>query len=281
MKMKKWAISAAAALMLGAFGGMGAAQAAPSYMDSVAAAETRQDLAHAETMALLWMRTSAEYRALCYQGYHAAMASVDAALADPARKAKPLAIVLDCDETVVDNTPELGGAAAAGNGNYDSPWWIASIDEERAEAMPGAADFLNAVADKGVAVFYVTNRYEPTSYDATERNLKRLDFPMVDREHLLLATTTGNKQPRYDAIAEKYDIVIFMGDNAGDFPIGTYGKGMEERNAIADAHRHCWGAEYIVFPNPVYGGWVSALAKGYMKMTPEERGKVNRAYIGK
>ncbi len=242
-------------------------------------AESAQQTADAEVMALLWMRTTAEYRALCYQGYNAAMAEVDRALADPARSGKPLAIVLDCDETVVDNTAALARAAADGNGLYTSPWWNAWVARGEAEALPGAADFLNAVHAKGVAIFYVTNRLESTGYAATERNLCALGFPSVDRKHLLLAVDTGNKQIRFDQIAARYDVVCYMGDNAGDLPIGTYGKDRAGRNAVIDAHRADFGTKYIVFPNPVYGAWVSALAPHYFDLTPEERREANRLLL--
>lgn len=241
-------------------------------------AESARQTADAEVMALLWMRTAAEYRALCYQGYNAAMAEIDRALVD-ARRDRPLAIVLDCDETVVDNTPALAAAAADGSGLYTSPWWNAWVAKGEAAAMPGAADFLNAVHAKGVAIFYVTNRLESVGYDATERNLRALGFPSVDREHLLLATTTGNKQIRFDAIAAKYDVVCYMGDNAGDLPLGTYGKDRAARNGLIDEHAKEFGTKYIVFPNPVYGAWVSALAANYLGMTPEERAAANEALL--
>lgn len=255
-----------------------AACAVPGYaaeMPACAPRTSEQQLADAETMALLWMRTAAEYRALCYQGYNAAMAEINRALTDSRRGEKPLAIILDCDETVVDNTPALGGAAAAGNGRYTSPWWNEWVAQGNSAAMPGAADFLNEVHKKGVAIFYVTNRLESTGYEATERNLRALGFPSVDREHLLLAVDKGNKQERFDKVAAKYDVILYMGDNAGDLPLDTYGKDRAGRNAVIDAHRKDFGTKYIVFPNPVYGAWVSALAEGYLSLSPEERGAVD------
>lgn len=282
----KWSRNVVLAAMLAAALG-GAADAAvkgeapAAAVGSVQAASTEsaRQTADAETMALLWMRTAAEYRALCYQGYNAAMAEIDRALADPARQEKPLAIVLDCDETVVDNTPALAEAAADGSGLYTSPWWNVWVAKGESSAMPGAADFLNAVHAKGVAIFYVTNRLESTGYAATERNLRALGFPSVDREHLLLATTTGNKQIRFDAIAAKYDVVCYMGDNAGDLPLGTYGKDRAARNGIIDGHAKDFGTKYIVFPNPVYGAWVSALAANYLGLSPEARAAANEALL--
>lgn len=238
-----------------------------------------KELAQQETFALLWMRSSAEYRALCYQAYNAALAQVDKALADPARKGKPLAIVLDADETVVDNTMGMGRSVAADNGRFTSPWWRDWIHEAKSGAMPGAADFLNAVQRKGVSIFYVSNRYSKINYGATARNFKALNFPSVDAEHLLLMTTTSNKQPRYDAIAEKYDIILYMGDNYGDFPIGSANRTMAERNGVIDAHQADFGMKFIVFPNPAYGSWVSALHDHYMALTPAERDAVNKTIL--
>ena len=233
-----------------------------------------QQLADAQYMALLWMRTSAEYRALCYQGYNAALMAIDRAQANPAaRSGKPLAIVLDCDETVTDNTRVMAEAAAAGNGRYDALWWRATVHEARSEAMPGAVEFLSEVARRGVAIFYVSNRWSEVNYEPTVRNLKALGFPSVDAEHILLRDDLkrSDKEPRFDRITEDYDVVVYMGDNTGDLPLYTSGKTRDERNALIDAAKADFGTRYIVFPNPVYGAWVSAMSKEYMTMTPEAR----------
>ena len=233
-----------------------------------------QQLADAEYMALLWMRTSAEYRALCYQGYNAALMAIDRAQADPAaRSGKPLAIVLDCDETVTDNTRAMAASVADGNGRFNALWWRATVHEGRSEALPGAVEFLNEVARRGVAIFYVSNRWSEVNYEPTIENLKALGFPSVDAEHVLLMEDRkmSDKQPRFDRITEDYDVVVYMGDNAGDLPLGTKGMNRAARNAAIDAAQEEFGTQYIVFPNPAYGSWVSALAKDYMTMSPEAR----------
>ena len=233
-----------------------------------------QQLADAEYMALLWMRTSAEYRALCYQGYNAALMAIDRAQANPAaRSGKPLAIVLDCDETVTDNTRAMAASVAGGNGRFDALWWRATVHEGRSEALPGAAEFLREVVRRGVAIFYVSNRWSEVNYEPTIENLTALGFPSVDAEHVLLMEDRkmSDKQPRFDRITEDYDVVVYMGDNAGDLPLGTKGMNLAARNAAIDAAREEFGTTCIVFPNPAYGSWVSALAKDYMTMTPEAR----------
>mgnify|MGYP001643855079 CR=1 FL=1 len=229
--------------------------------------ETELQLAEAQRMALLWMRTSAEYRALCYQGYNAALMAIDRAQANPAaRSGKPLAIVLDCDETVTDNTRAMAEAAAAGNGRYDALWWRATVHEARSEAMPGVVEFLSEVARRGVAIFYVSNCWSEVNYEPTIENLRAFGFPSVDADHILLRDDLkrSDKEPRFDAIAENYDIVVYMGDNMGDLPLYTSGKTRAERNALIDAAKAESGTRYIVSPNPVYGAWVSAMSKEYI-----------------
>lgn len=241
--------------------------------------QKQQYQADIETMGLLWMRTSAEYRALAYQGYNVAMNAVKMAVTDPSHQRKPLAIVLDADETVVDNTKLMGESIVNGNGRFDAPWWRQAVHQGKSQAMPGAVEFLNEVHKQGVEIFYVSNRYAPVNYDATVQNFKALGFPSVDKDHVLLFEKDSDKQPRFDMIAKKYYVVVYMGDNAGDFPIGTKGKTLAERNAIIDNHKEDFGTTFVVFPNPAYGSWVSALAKGYQNLSPEEQKQVNNQYL--
>ena len=241
--------------------------------------QKQQYQAETETMGLLWMRTSAEYRALAYQGYNVAMNAVKMAVTDPSHQRKPLAIVLDADETVVDNTKLMGESIANGNGRFDAPWWRQAVHQGKSQAMHGAVEFLNEVHKQGVEIFYVSNRYAPVNLDVTIQNFKELGFPSVDKDHVLLFEKDSDKQPRFDAIAKKYYVVLYMGDNAGDFPIGTKGKTLAERNAIIDTHKEDFGTTFVVFPNPAYGSWVSALAKGYQNLSPEEQKQVNNQYL--
>ena len=241
--------------------------------------QKQQYQAETETMGLLWMRTSAEYRALAYQGYNVAMNAVKMAVTDPSHQRKPLAIVLDADETVVDNTKLMGESIVNGNGRFDAPWWRQAVHQGKSQAMPGAVEFLNEVHKQGVEIFYVSNRYAPVNLDVTIQNFKELGFPSVDKDHVLLFEKDSDKQPRFDMIAKKYYVVLYMGDNAGDFPIGTKGKTLAERNAIIDNHKEDFGTTFVVFPNPAYGSWVSALAKGYQNLSPEEQKQVNNQYL--
>ncbi|MDU7911538.1 MAG: HAD family acid phosphatase [Veillonella parvula] len=220
--------------------------------------QKQQYQAETETMGLLWMRTSAEYRALAYQGYNVAMNAVKMAVTDPSHQRKPLAIVLDADETVVDNTKLMGESIVNGNGRFDAPWWRQAVHQGKSQAMPGAVEFLNEVHKQGVEIFYVSNRYAPVNLDVTIQNFKELGFPSIDKDHVLLFEKDSDKQPRFDMIAKKYYVVVYMGDNA---------------------HKEDFGTTFVVFPNPAYGSWVSALAKGYQNLSPEEQKQVNNQYL--
>ena len=70
-----------------------------------------------------------------------------------------------------------------------------------------------------------------------------------------------------------------MGDNAGDFPLDTYGKLFDERKKIFDEHKKDFGTKFIVLPNPIYGSWEPAIAENYNKMSPEEKEAVRRSVL--
>jgi len=64
-------------------------------------------------------------------------------------------------------------------------------------------------------------------------------------------------------------VVLYLGDNANDLPLGTYGKAMKERNALIDANKDKFGTEFIALPNPYYGDWEPAVVpSGYWGLPP-------------
>lgn len=239
---------------------------------------TLKNLNEQTVMALAWMQNSAEYRELCYQAYNMAGMMVDKAIASQTPGAKPLAIVADLDETLIDNSAYDAGLVGR-NAAYSGKTWTEWEKAALALAMPGAADFLNSVANKGVQVFYVTNR-NLAGLDGTIENLKKLGYPYADTDHVLVQTTSsGNKQPRFDAITKRFDVVSYLGDNANDLPIGTYGLGQQERNAIVDQHKAEFGTKFIALPNPVYGDWEPALAKGYWGLSSHGKDQARKSSL--
>ncbi|HUX50518.1 MAG TPA: 5'-nucleotidase, lipoprotein e(P4) family [Spirochaetia bacterium] len=243
------------------------AQSAPQY--------TTKDLNEQTVMGLVWMQNSAEYRELCYQAYNMAGMLVDKAVAAKGAGDKPLAIIADLDEALIDNSAYDAGLIGTDSA-YSSKTWLEWENAALARAMPGAADFLQGVAKKGVAVFYVTNR-DQAGLEGTMKNLEALGYPFVDATHVLVQTSTGDKQPRFDSITQNYQVVVYIGDNANDMPIGTYHKSMAERNALVDQNKEKYGAQFIVLPNPVYGDWEGVLANGYWGLSPKGKDEARKA----
>lgn len=254
--------------------------AAATYAAEAPAAYTQQDINDEMIMAAAWMQNSAEYRELCYQAYNVALDQVVKAVAHHKKGDKPLAIVLDADETVLDNSAFEAGLIGTGN-SYSSKTWKEWCDAGVARAMPGAAEYLQAVDKLGVEIFYASNRNVKDHLESSMRNFKAIGFPQADRKHMIFKTDTSNKQVRFDQVMKDYDVVVFMGDNAGDLPIGTYHKGQVERNALVDQHKAEFGKRFIVFPNPTYGDWEPALKKdgkfgSYWGLTPEQKSEVRK-----
>ena len=229
-----------------------------------------QRLGDQNMMSILWMQNAAEYRELCYQAYNIALERVDQAVKSKRKSKKPLAIVLDIDETVI-STAEFNAMLVKGETTASTADQIKWSNEKKSEPMPGAVEFLNAVDKRGVEIFYVTNRKGPELYDVTLNDLTEAGFPKVKPGHLILKSDNSDKGPRIATVEEKYDVILYMGDNTNDLPLGAYGKLTEERNAIVDRNKKDFGVKYIAFPNPMYGHWERAMADGYQKMTPQQK----------
>jgi 5'-nucleotidase (lipoprotein e(P4) family) len=204
--------------------------------------------------AVLWYQTSGEARALYYQAYRLARYVLDDALTQGATK--PPAVVVDIDETVLDNSPYeaqlLKEGAHFTNASFKA--WIALSE---ARPLPGAVAFLSHADSLGVAIFYVTNR-DSNDAEPTLHNLELAGFPQASREHLYPRVAESSKERRRKMIEQKYAIVLLMGDNLNDFT-GMDGLSVEERDARTDSLSGLFGTKFIALPNPMYGDWERAL----------------------
>jgi len=146
---------------------------------------TTKDLNEEAILALSWVQTAAEFKALAHQAFNIAKLRWDM---DKQEGKK--AVVVDLDETVIDNSPYNAGLIGKDYG-YGNTSWKEWCDAESATAIPGAVAFLNHVVNSGGDVFYVSNRkaQPEKNYNLTEatmNNLKALGFPQVDKDHMLL-----------------------------------------------------------------------------------------------
>ncbi|PIO48229.1 MAG: 5'-nucleotidase, lipoprotein e(P4) family [[Chlorobium] sp. 445] len=231
------------------------------------AEKTSSLMTHA-ILATLWMQHSGEAMALCYQAYSLAKLRLDEILkAKAAPKSKPKAIVVDVDETVLDNSLHQGKLIK--NDTTHPAYWDEWCSLALAKPVPGAAEFLNYAKSKNVEVFYITNRGENLR-EATLRNFRSAGFPYADSAHLLMRQDVPGKEARRQLVAQKFDIVLLCGDNLNDFSEVFERKSESERNDEVERLKSEFGKRFIVLPNPIYGDWENAIV-GYDKLPDSVR----------
>lgn len=230
-------------------------------------------LADQSVLAVNWMQHSGEYQALTLQSFNLATQAFSAAPTD-----KPRAVVVDLDETMINNIPYFAWSARQGT-LFDMATWSQWSRTEQAEAIPGAVDFANYVTDHGGKMFYVSNRVQ-ADYAATKRNLLALGFPNVDSDTLLLKTGNSNKRPRFDQIlSQGYRIVLFVGDNLNDFGSLTWQLTGQQRRDFVQQQAAQFGSQFIILPNPIYGDWEGGIKANYLALSKAEKLKARDAAL--
>jgi hypothetical protein len=144
--------------------------------------------------AIRWVRASAEHHALFLQVFVAASARVRE-LAQ-GRERGTWAVILDADETVLDNSEYQRRRAAQGLG-FTTETWDAWVREQKATALPGAGAFLRLVRELGGRIAIVTNRDDVVCAE-TRRNLEAL--ALVSDVVLCRVKGLSDKNPRFEAV---------------------------------------------------------------------------------
>ena len=153
-------------------------------------------------MATLWQQQSGEAKALYYQAYQLATLRLNEAIKQKTQK--PKAVIMDIDETVLDNSPHQ--AKLIEKDTVHPAYWDEWCKLARARPTPGVVEFLTEARNKGVEIFYISNRHESLR-EATLQNLELWNFPCADSAHLLLRTDEPSKEARRKRIAEKYEVI--------------------------------------------------------------------------
>lgn len=238
-------------------------------------------------LSVLYAQTSAEFSANNMQTYNNARVYLDKALADDSWTAaleqkndfknKRPAIILDIDETVLDNSPFQARTIVKGL-SYPNGW-VDWANEGQATAVAGVSDFLEFANKKGVKIFYVTNRIHILE-KATKENLIRLGLPFDNDIDVLLMKEengwTSDKTSRRELIAKDYRILLMVGDQLTDFISSDEAYVHHvERKEIAAKYSDMWGTKWFVITNPMYGRWEYSI---YDNETPssEEEAKAIR-----
>ncbi|HET9485290.1 MAG TPA: HAD family acid phosphatase [Xanthomonadales bacterium] len=183
-------------------------------------------------------------------------------VADDARE--PLAVIVDVDETVLDNSPYQARQVRDGLPGFDETSWSAWVQERKARPLPGALEFARRAADDGVTVFYVTNR-DARDREATIDNLRAAGFPLPDDGSTVMVIDesrgwTGDKAIRRREVDRTHRVVLLIGDNLGDF-LGGASADNAARAALVEPYQSWWGERWFMLPNPAYGSWEGAATR--------------------
>jgi len=238
----------------------------PAVSAPAGARDTHEDL-----HAVLWMQTAAEYRALAAAIYALALHALDAALEDPswtalveqtgAFQSLPPVVILDLDETVLDNSA-FQGQLVRDRRSYTEAAWDEWVRARLAGAVPGAAAFIHGAEARGVRAYFVSNR-AAADEDSTIANLHSLGIETTG--DLLLSPGengwTTDKSARRAFIGRDHRVLMIVGDDLGDFvPVARLS--LPERAALADRYKDRWLQRWVLLPNPSYGSWSRALTPG-------------------
>ena len=148
---------------------------------AVAAPAVAQDPpAHDLLNAVLWMQRSVEFKATALTAFALARIRLDQALADPswtaapkeqtgAYQSLPPAIVVDIDESILDNSRYQAWMVLKDT-TFDPKTWTAFVNTLTSVPIPGAVEFARYADGRGVKVFYITNRTAEEE-PATRKNL--------------------------------------------------------------------------------------------------------------
>ncbi|WMN11814.1 5'-nucleotidase, lipoprotein e(P4) family [Marivirga salinae] len=219
--------------------------------------------------ATVWFQQSAEMEASFLQAYDKGKMLLKIKMDTLSNSGLKPAVVLDLDETVLDNSPYEARLFLEGE-NYGSESWENWCKEAQADALPGAVDFLNFADSLGLKIFYISNR-KIGVFEPTLKNLKILKLPQAEKDHLLLRTTKSDKTERRVMVKADHQILLYVGDNLTD-----YSQKFAERDSVlgkdlVKKHQKELLHNFIMLPNPMYGEWESAVYGNDFSKTAKEK----------
>jgi acid phosphatase len=234
-----------------------------------------------QDLGLFWVKHAAEYAAVSRQVYATATRALPGFIADKSWTALPgqtgandlpTAVILDIDETVINNVDFQIG--------FERPFANHKLDDwdrvHTAHPVPGVVEFVVAARKAGVTTFFLTNRpCEPRDGQACPQKqtvIKGLaDIGIgTEPEYVSLA----NEQPdwkreklvRRQLIGETHRVIMVIGDDLGDFvPCArkkVYAPCTEpgtraSRDVALEKYAEYWGNGWYILPNPMHGSWTS------------------------
>lgn len=216
--------------------------------------------------ATLWFQASAEYQAATTMIYKAATSQ----LANNCPVQKKSAVVMDIDETVLDNSPYQAKQISLGQTEFDVDLWNQWVESASAEPLPGVLAYIRSARECGYRVFFVTNRLceSPTlctQQALTKENLDKHGLDSNLDDYLLRNGREewgGDKESRRQYIRDLgYDIAFLFGDDLNDFMTNVRDVTAKDRLTAIQREKDQWGSQWFVLPNPMYGSWKRVLDK--------------------
>lgn len=211
---------------------------------------------------LHWSRGAVEHRAIFEQTFRLAAERLEAL--SEGRQPGTWGISSDADETLIDNSQFQKEISSRGEA-FSIESWYEWVGRREATALPGAVDFTRRVKEMGGVVAIVTNR-DSVNCGATADNLRQLDITF---DVVLCQAGTGQKEPRWDALRDgtasqwpgaqmngggelpPVDLLMWLGDNIGDFP------DLDQTTRDREDPLSEFGDRFFAFPNPMYGSWMA------------------------
>ena len=270
--------------------------------------------AEVQPLSEFWYQTSGEYKALCLQTYNLAAHKLEVLRTFISRGAegeahipgstKPLAIIMDLDETVIDNSGYQIYMIKAKTNFKPAEWdkWLEyqSMNRQAQRSVPGAVDFIRVAEGLGITPIYISNRSH-SKWQETRKVMEGLGINTSDLENRLflrrkdgkerarklviemgldpaaskaqaIINGEGEKEERRRLVYEKYHVIAFFGDVLGDFEGITFHdeeNKPKERVQMALRERHRWGTDWFILPNPLYGSWGPPHSLPYSRMVDE------------
>jgi 5'-nucleotidase (lipoprotein e(P4) family) len=214
--------------------------------------------------ASLYMLTSAEYKACCFQTFRLATFLAKEKLEARTDTTKPPAVVMDLDETILDNgwfqSKQIRDQLRFDQFRWER-WEKTGGDNVR--IIPGAKKFIAKLKEMGIQPVYITNRNN-AAREQTMSVLKRFEIDVPEEQLLCADATTGsNKTSRRELVAEKFQVLLYVGDNLRDFDerfrfdrtqIG------DKRGQAVEELQDKFGDEWVILPNPSYGEWTKSFS---------------------
>jgi acid phosphatase len=231
----------------------------------------------------LWVQTAAEYQATAIQTYRTALRTLPRALKNrkwcaALEQSKPYtslppAIIMDVDETILDNI-RYQAQRILERSTYTPASWDAWVALKSASSVPEAVRFINHASDLGITVFYITNRAcnrrskDKTAYcpqkNETIENLLKVGIRRVPTQNVLLKDEregwSSEKSSRRAYVASRYRILMMFGDDLGDFLPGVkQHTTLQKREHLIRKYANYWGKKWFILSNPNYGSWLNIL----------------------